>query len=180
MKLSFALYDIDGNGKVEENELVDIVNDCFEIINSKNLINNMNNVFTENLIKTTFKQINKHKKNKKNEITFEMYEKFVNKNPRILEPFNLDIENLIRNEAIKRRYSSKHMDLNTRVIHHGPLHDSKNKIVTTKREFLFKKTLSTVVSIHDVNEMCLDEKDFEKFHKISCGDDNKNSYKELE
>jgi len=114
--------------------------------------------------------------NHDNKIDFEEYCLYCEKNPRILQPFCVDVSNLIQYEQeSRRRHRYRESIANYRTLHHGP-----NKSPNAEKHFFgfgkMKKIahvggrdkIVRVRSIHDVAQICANDDD------TKWADDNDN------
>lgn len=129
LDLSFFLYDLNNDGHIDKQELTEIISSVVQeskreidyVKQNKNyqIMPDFTDQHIHELVEFTFEKVDKNKDGK---IDLSEYAAYCDDNPRILEPFTLDIEKLMEYEARlrrERRYSTSIE--NRRELHHGPL-----------------------------------------------------------
>ena len=171
IKLSFYLCDLNDDGYIDRNELIDIIKDCLSEIEPLNVFkhycDSMN--YINIILQNTFKQMN-ISETETTKISFQQYYQFITNNnqykQRILSAFSIDINKLIQYEAESRRLvmiSNKEIIDKNKILHHGPLlpsHNSYNVTIEKIYDYLIQKSISnkieSVQSIHDPSQIMCD------------------------
>lgn len=166
-KLSFEVYDLNDDKVIDKIELKTLIMDLLNTAKGQDFMDpllvkliNSNDYFVDKLIENTMKCFDL---DNNGNITYQSYAKFIKKNPRLLQPFTLDIEKLLDYEAEQRRMkrislnSLKKKKLRQIVIGQDPKKQWNKKWHKPQwYKDMEKDQIQHVNSIHDANEICKD------------------------
>eukprot|EP00486_Rosalina_sp_Unknown_P011796 CAMPEP_0201582968 /NCGR_PEP_ID=MMETSP0190_2-20130828/92756_1 /ASSEMBLY_ACC=CAM_ASM_000263 /TAXON_ID=37353 /ORGANISM="Rosalina sp." /LENGTH=495 /DNA_ID=CAMNT_0048023961 /DNA_START=18 /DNA_END=1505 /DNA_ORIENTATION=+ len=172
IKLSFFLYDINDDKQIDREECTKMVKLALNEINMQ-----LSTKQIQVIVNNTFREADM---NNDGVIDYEEYKIYCKKNPRVLEPFKVDISSLVLDEQENRR--GRRMS-GPKALRHWPTDQKKKnkmirKIKKSVPKYMKREKIERVRSIHhakDITDALDDDKNDDIWDEQHDDDDNNHS-----